>query len=185
MKNKFIVLIIFCFINSIVNAQEEQLNINTTKSKIRWESELVFHFSGHYGHVSFKEGHFIKKGDVISGGEFLIDMNTISDEEGNTNSGLANHLKDPDFFEVQTYPTAKLVMNAVQYEKNTRMKIKADLTIKGITKPIIFYAEVDYEKKQMLTKFKIDRTRWGVTYNNKLKNDAISDAIKFEVLLSL
>ena len=37
----------------------------------------------------------------------------------------------------------------------------------------------------MTTKFKIDRTLWGINYNSKLKDQAISDAIGFEVKLSL
>ena len=42
----------------------------------------------------------------------------------------------------------------------------------------------------MITKFKIDRTLWGITFNSKevegkLKDGLISDAIGFEVLISL
>ena len=62
-------------------------------------------------------------------------------------------------------------------------KIFADLTIRGITQAIEFNAFADEVKKQLKTKFKIDRTLWGITYNNRLKNEALSDAIEFDVLL--
>ena len=62
--------------------------------------------------------------------------------------------------------------------------MKANLTIKGVTKPIKFWPIIDAEKKRMVAKIKIDRTLWGITYNNKLKNKAISDAIEFEAVLN-
>ena len=48
----------------------------------------------------------------------------------------------------------------------------------------------DYEKTQMTAKFKIDRTQWGINYKskglmNEFKNEAISDAIGFEIVVSL
>ena len=52
------------------------------------------------------------------------------------------------------------------------MKIYADLTIKGITLPIDFQAEVDYDNALMTTRFKIDRMRWGINYNSKLRDGA-------------
>ena len=98
---------------------------------------------------------------------------------------LEDHLKDPDFFDVQKYPTAKLVITKVEYPIPTSLRIEANLTIKGITKSINFNATADYEKKQLTTKFKIDRRRWNVNYNSKLRDGAISDAIGFEVQLTL
>lgn len=59
-----------------------------------------------------------------------------------------------------------------------------------MTLPITFQAKVDYKKKEMTTRFKIDRTLWNITYNSKevsgkLKDELISDAIGFEVTLNL
>ena len=61
--------------------------------------------------------------------------------------------------------------------------MEANLTIKNKTQPIEFWATVDTEKKALNTRFKIDRRRWGITYNNELKNHAIADAIEFEAEL--
>ncbi|WP_422104416.1 YceI family protein [Winogradskyella sp.] len=170
-----------------VSAQEK-LPINTTKSELKWFGEYSFYFGGHHGTIGISEGYFIKTKDRITGGEFIIDMNSIicldiEDEEGNTS--LVDHLKNEDFFEVENFPTAKLVITNVDYHDSTNMKIDADLTIKGVTLPINFQAAVNYTKQQMTTKFKIDRQRWGVDYNSKLRDGAISDGIGFEVTLSL
>lgn len=172
---------------SILNSQEK-LIIDASKSQIKWFGEYTFYFGGHEGYISFGEGYFIKTNEVITGGEFSIDMQTIicldiKDDEAN--EGLVNHLKDPDFFDVINFPKASIVITNVEYHDQTQMKVDADLTIKGITKPISFQAEVDFKKKQMTTKFKIDRMKWGITYNSDIKDSAISDAIGFEVKLSL
>ncbi|WP_299225254.1 YceI family protein [uncultured Psychroserpens sp.] len=172
---------------------QEKLTINTSKSEIKWSADYAFYFGGHYGTIMFKEGFFIKSNDVISGGEFVIDMHSIKNtdiEKEDANLSLVDHLKDGDFFDVKKFPTAKLIITNVIYHDPTHMKIIADLTIKGKTMPIDFQAEVDFKTKQMLTKFKIDRTRWEINYGSKslkenLQNSVISDAIGFEVKLSL
>ena len=73
----------------------------------------------------------------------------------------------------------------VEYHTSTTMKIYADLTIKSITQPVSFQAEVDFSKQEMTTKFKIDRMLWNISYNSNIRDGAISDAIGFEVVLSL
>jgi polyisoprenoid-binding protein YceI len=187
MKTRILLLVITLATILHVNSQEK-LTVDVSKSEMKWSGDYTFYFGGHHGTIDFKEGYFIKENEVISGGEFIIDMNSIicldiENEDGN--KGLVDHLKDPDFFDVTNFETAKLVIKRVQYHDNTKMKIFADLTIKGITNPISFQAEVDYEEKIMTTRFKIDRMLWGVSYNSKMKDGAISDGIGFEVKLSL
>ena len=167
---------------------QEKLKLNISKSELKWSGEYSFYFGGHDGTISFKEGFFTKTNDIISGGEFIIDMtsiicNDIKDEEAN--EGLVGHLKNEDFFNVEEFQTAKLVITNIEYHDNTHMKIYANLTIKDITLPLNFQAEADYEKQQMIAKFKIDRQRWGIDYNSKLRDGAIADGIGFEVTLNI
>ncbi len=187
MKKLFLTFVIsICFL-SYVNAQEV-LKINLSKSSVHWYGYYTFYFGGHDGTIDLKEGYFLKTNDKISGGTFIIDMSTIKStdiENPKANKGLVNHLKDPDFFDVSKHPYATLSITKVEYNDSTHMRIEADMTIKGITKSINFRAEVNFKEKTMTTKFKIDRTRWGVNYNSRLKDNAISDAIGFEVKISL
>ncbi len=188
MKKRTLLLFIITMSTITLSYSQEELKISISKSELKWFGEYTFYFGGHDGTIQFKEGHFIKAKDKITGGEFVIDMNSIINldiktEEANT--GLVDHLKDPDFFDVKNFPTAKLVITKVTYHDATHMKIYADFTIKGITLPIDFQAEVDFKKEQLTTKFKTDRMRWGINYNSKLKDGAISDAIGFKVKLSL
>ncbi|REH54714.1 polyisoprenoid-binding protein YceI [Tenacibaculum gallaicum] len=190
MKKIIITLIcITCFsITNQTQSTQKKLNINIQKSTIKWIGEYTFYFGGHDGFVNFKDGYFIKSNDAISGGEFIIDMNSITNTdikklEGKTN--LVNHLKDPDFFNVEKHPLAKLIITKVEYFDKTHAKIEADLTLKGITKPINFRAELNYEERKMTTRFKIDRRAWGVNYKSNFRDGAISDAIGFEVIVKL
>lgn len=185
---KSILLFLIAICTSLVSYSQEKLKIDINKSEIKWSGEYTFYFGGHEGTIALKEGFFIKTKDKITGGEFIINMNSIKNTDiknSEANAGLVSHLKDPDFFNVSKFSTAKMVITDVAYHDSTHMKIHADFTIKGITLPINFQAEVNFEKKQMTTKFKIDRRRWEINYNSKLRDSAISDAIGFEVKLSL
>lgn len=190
---KKIPFILFITLITTISFAQQKLTIDTSKSIIRWSGEYAFYYGGHDGVINFKEGYFIKENDIISGGEFIIDMNTIQSQdmdEKEARIDLDKHLKDEDFFDVKTFPLAKLVITSVSYHDAAHLKIYADLTIKGVTLPINFEARVVYETKQLKTRFKIDRTLWNINYKSKeiagkLKDGLISDAIGFEVQLSL
>lgn len=186
MKNKLLLVLIL--LSSITINSQEKLNIDITKSTIKWIGELTFHFGGHDGYIKFTEGHFIKTGDIITGGEFVIDMNSITNtdiKEQRGKDNLVKHLKDPDFFDVKKYPIAKLSITKVEYFEDKSMRIKANFTLKGITKTIQFNASPNYNEKSLRTKFKLDRRKWNVNYKSKLRDYAISDAIGFEVTIKL
>lgn len=187
MKKIIITFIWITCLSTISNAQEK-LDINITKSSVKWIGEYIFSFSGHNGFINFTEGHFIKTGDIITGGEFTIDMNSITNTDIKTkraNNNLVNHLKDPDFFDVKKHPLAKLIITSVEYFKDKSMRIHANLTLKGITNPIRINATPNYQEKSLTTKFKIDRRKWNVNYKSKMKDSAISDAIGFEITINL
>jgi hypothetical protein len=192
MKKQVLITAIIIF-TTLLSFGQEQLNINTIKSNLKWNCDYAFYFGGHYGDVKLKEGFFIKTNNVITGGTFIIDLNSITNtdiENEEANTGLIEHIKNEDFFNVAKYPSAKLVITKTKYDDNEQLKIYANLTIKGITKPIDFQAKINYEAKTLTTKLKIDRTLWNINYKSKsamddLKNTAIADGISFEITLAL
>ena len=185
---KSILLIAITILSINFSFSQEKLPINIYKSTIKWIGEYTFYFGGHDGFINFKEGYFIKQNTVITGGEFIIDMNSITNtdiEEKEGKEGLVDHLKNEDFFDVKKYPLAKLVITKVEYNDKTSARLEANLTLKGITKSINFQAKFDYKEKEMTTRFKIDRKKWNVNYESKFKDGAISDAIGFEVSIKI
>ena len=184
---KNILCISAIFILTIIYSQE-RLEINTQKSTIKWIGEYTFSFGGHNGFINFKEGYFIKTDNVITGGSFVIDMNSITNSDIKTkkaNLSLVNHLKDPDFFDVEKHPTAKIIIKNFEYFKNNEIRVSANLIVKGITKLITFNGKLNYEKKELKTRFKIDRQAWNISYQSKMKDSPISDAIGFEISIKL
>ena len=167
---KIILFIAASLLLSTTSFSQEKLNINIQESTIKWIGEYTFYFGGHNGFIQFKEGHFIKTNDIITGGKFVIDI---------------NHLKEPDFFDVKKHPLGSLKITKVEYSDKTHARIEADLTLKGVTESINFRVEFNYAEKEMKTRFKIDRKRWNVNYKSKFKDGAISDAIGFEVSIKL
>ena len=185
---KIVLLIAAILVSTTFTQAQETLKINTSKSELKWFGEYTFFFNGHNGTIDFKKGHFIKQDDKIVGGEFIIDMTSIiclDIENTKANNGLVKHLKDTDFFDVEKYSLSKLVITGTQYHDSEHLEVYANLTIKDITLPIKFQATVNYETKQMTTKFKIDRMLWGIEYNSDMRDSAISDAIGFHAKLSL
>ncbi|AUP79279.1 YceI family protein [Flavivirga eckloniae] len=166
--------------------------IDTNKSVVKWSGSNLFKYNKHYGTVKFVKGHIIKFNDVIQGGAFEIDMNSIVNTDGKYNEMLVDHLKNQDFFDVEKYPTAAIKFTEVVHKDATTIKVKAKLTIKGVTNDIDFNmtSKVIDGMYEMHSKFIIDRTRWGIEYESKgmigsVKDGIISDAIEFEVVLQL
>ena len=185
---KSILFIAITILSINFSVSQEKLPIDIQKSTIKWIGEYTFYFGGHDGFINFKEGYFIKENDVISGGEFIIDMNSIINtdiEEQKGKNSLVDHLKEPDFFDVKKFPLATLKITKVEYHDKISARLEADLTMKGITESINFQAKFDYKEKEMKTRFKIDRKKWNVNYESKFKDGAISDAIGFEVSIKL
>lgn len=175
---------------SIASFSQQEVLVNVEKSIINWKGSMLFSFGGHHGTVKFKDGKLTKTNSKITGGTFNIDMQTITNtEDGDFSEDLVKHLKNKDFFNVEEYPKAKLDITKVEYFSNGKLRMDAKLTIKGITNPIAFDAELNADNTILNAKFRIDRTEWNIVYATKglvkVKDYAISDAIEFEVKLIL
>ena len=179
---------------SVMDTPKESIPINLVKSSIKWKGSMLFSFGEHYGTVNFKSGYLLKSGDKLSGGSFVVDMNTIVNTDGDYSPNLVDHLKNEDFFDVPKYPEATIEFLQVELNKAGKYKIITDLTIKGIKKSIVLYDVefidnssklFDESASKMSVKFKIDRTEWNINYASKgistVKDYAISDAIELEV----
>ncbi|WP_299111627.1 YceI family protein [uncultured Winogradskyella sp.] len=159
--------------------------INIEESQISWKGYKVT--GQHEGTINLKSGTLIFDGKTLTGGNVVMDMNTINttDLEGEYKGKLDGHLKSADFFGVENHPTASLKITTVE-GKNGKYNVTADLTIKDITNIITFNM---YTKDNSATAFvKIDRTKFDIKYGSSsffdnLKDKAIYDEFDLNVTL--
>ncbi|HEV8563809.1 MAG TPA: YceI family protein [Actinomycetota bacterium] len=84
-----------------------------------------------------------------------------------------DHLKSPDFLDVETFPVLSFSSTAFRPTGGTEFELEGDLTIKDVTRQVTLKGEVigwgpDTEGTPMLAasaKTTIDREDWGMTWN--------------------
>lgn len=161
-------------------------DVDATASVVKWQGTKVT--GAHDGVITIKEGNLIVDGDKITGGSFILDMNSINstDLEGEWKEKLDGHLKSEDFFDVANHGEAKFDITAVEAgAAEGEAKVSGNLTIKGISKNITFDAKVTEltdNSAKVTANFNILREDWGVNYAGK-EDDLISKEINFDISL--
>lgn len=176
--------------------KEISCEISPESSRISWTAFKPL--GEHTGEISVKSGNLIFVDTLLTGGEIIVDMTSITctdieDEENNAK--LVGHLKSADFFDVDTFNTAKLVIKKVipygtfdtKYDASTGQVYKAvaDLTIKAITKEVKF--KVNLYKYNTgngsvsgTTRIEIDRSDFDVKYGSGSFFDNLGDKVIYD-----
>ena len=168
----------------------DHIKVDAKTSTIKWIGSKIA--ESHEGTINIQKGVLDINHGVLVGGQISIDMSTITntDMEGRRKQRLEWHLKNEDFFNVESFPLAVItISNAKRGEGNT-YNIIADLTIKNIRHSISFVANVDIKGLDYLAtaKIKIDRTKWDIKYNSgnffkDLGDKLILDEVEFDISL--
>ncbi|WP_190811560.1 YceI family protein [Flagellimonas sp. S3867] len=160
-------------------------SVKTDKSTVTWKAYKVA--GSHTGTIKLKSGALEFDGEKLVGGEFIVDMTTINttDLEGDYKNKLDGHLSSDDFFSTASNPTASLVFTEVKSSGNNSHKVTGDLTIKGITEPIVFEVSI-YGSKATAT-LKVDRTKYDVKYGSGIIGTAKDKLIydEFDLVVDL
>ena len=176
--------LVVAFATVTVSAQSKK--VDAAKSSINWLGKKVT--GQHNGVVNLKEGNLIFSGKKVTGGNFVVDMTslTATDLQGEYQGKLNGHLKADDFFGTEKFPTAKLVFKKVVAKSANVFTVTGDLTIKGITKPITF--DLATTANSATTKFMVDRTKYDIKYGSgtfftSIGDKAIADEFELDVTL--
>ena len=79
---------------------------------------------------------------------------TIETDSINTKDAQRDgHLRSPDFFAVEQYPTMRFKSTRVEVTGKETAKLYGDLTIRDVTKPVV--VDVEYQGSS--------KTPWGTT----------------------
>jgi len=180
------------------NAEKsDSYQVNAPESVVNWRGEEL---SGktHVGTLKLQSGSITMNGDKLEGGEFVVDMNTIEDndiESPEWNHKLVNHLKSDDFFAVKQFPTAsfkitsaELVEAKTAVEGQKEYNITGTMTIRGKDEEIKFPATIIQSGNFLsaVASLQFDRSRHNVKFRSgsffeNLGDKLIKDMIKIEV----
>ena len=168
----------------------EQSNVNWNGKKVAGE---------HSGTIALQGGELLVNNDQVTGGTFVIDMNTIANTDltdPEYNAKLVGHLKADDFFGVEKYPTATFtITNIAPIASDAaagapNYNVTGDLTIKEKTEQVSFPATINVENGVATAKaeVKVDRTKFDIRYGsasffNDLGDNAIDNdfTVSFDV----
>ena len=166
--------------------------LDLANSKLEWKGYKVVKTdqTTHFGTINFKDGLLTVKDGKLQSGKFIADVNSLKnvDLEGNKEmkTKLEEHLKSADFFDVKKFPTASYeitkITEAPKGDYNTLLD--GNLTIKGITKPIQFKANVIAENATVIIATEpteINRKDFGLNFEMPLENGILNNNITLQV----
>ena len=110
--------------------------------------------------------------------EASIDAATIT--TGDTQRDA--HLKSPDFFDAEKFPTLAFQSTSVSKNGKDELTVAGDLTIHGVTRPVVFVVEGPSEPAKdpwgntrigLAATTRINRKDFGLTWNAALETGGI------------
>ena len=144
--------------------ETQKFEIVSAQSNIEWTGRKVT--GAHNGTIAIKAGTLTLNDGKLTGGRFVIDTTSIKIldvTDPATNAQFAGHLASDDFFSIEKYPEAALEISSV-----SGSHIEGNLTIKGITHPVVFDAVIS-ASSDLLTatgKLVIDRTKYEMKFRS-------------------
>ncbi|HYG15485.1 MAG TPA: YceI family protein [Bacteroidia bacterium] len=172
--------------------------IDPSASTLGWKGSKVVTGS-HNGTINITEGLVTLENDVLKTGRFTIDMKTITilDDEKDK-AKLVGHLSSPDFFAVDSFPTATFEITKTEKLQNADANgnnylVSGNLTLRGVTREITFPAKVTVEDNKVtaVASTEINRIEWNVMWGNEndkgarefLKENFLSNMIGININL--
>lgn len=181
--------------NEVSTSKEGMVyEIDTLNSRIEWKGYKIVKSdqTGHFGTINFESGDLTIHNGVLESGKFVADMNSLTSvdlkDDAEQLAKLESHLKSGDFFETEKYPTASYEITKVS--KNAtgdyNTLLDGNLTIKGITKPIQFNANVSIKDgaASIATEPKdISREGFNVKFQMPIANGVVKDDVNLQILI--
>jgi polyisoprenoid-binding protein YceI len=134
------------------------------------------------------DGSVVSKADDFNGAEVSFTAKTASIDTDNERRD--GHLKSPDFFEAEKFPDLAFKGNLVK--NGGKYKLKGDLTLKGVTKPVEFdvtYGGTINTGREVKAGFKllgqINRQDFGLAWSNKLASGEMVVSDKVDVVCKI
>ena len=161
--------------------------LDIENSNLKWTGKKITN-SSHYGSLKFKSGEVKFSNGIIESGKFVVDMTTINveDIEGRGKSRLEGHLKGDDFFSVEDFKEATLVINSSS-KNGDSIKVMGTLTIKDLNSDVEF--DMNKSGEGWTADLTFDRSKHNVRFRSgsffeNLGDNLILDDIELNAKLS-
>lgn len=159
-----------------VQSEGRELPIDTARSSVNWRAAKITR--AHEGGFKTFQGVVMVEEGAVSGARVEIDARSIWSD----NERLTTHLKSPDFFDVETHPSAVFESVEIVSDESEGFThlVTGNLTMHGVANGVRFPATIHTGSDDVHVEadFIIDRTRWGITYTGRA-----DDLIDHEVRL--
>lgn len=170
-------------------ATPQQYTVIPGESKVVWSGKVLGVYE-HQGTVDVVEGALETKGTEITGGHFVVDLNTMvatdenfNPEEGKTKEKLIGHLSSPDFFDVEAHPNATFEIISSDPANKT---LVGNLTIRGITnEEIVTDVMIADDAASASGELTFDRKKYDVAFVHPAEDVVISDDVHLDIQLKL
>ncbi len=149
--------------------------IDLENSRLEWIGRNLN--NRHIGQLAILEGELIIAAGLPSSGRIIVDMHSLTNsdlQDAGYRNMLISHLQSDDFFAVDRFPTASLILTGWEADASISPEApsgiaKGELTIKGVSRPVRFPAIAAPQSDGSIkihAAFDIDRTLWGVLYGS-------------------
>jgi polyisoprenoid-binding protein YceI len=151
-------------------AWAQTFTADAAKSTLNWKAEKITGF--HEGTLNLKSGSFKVENGKITSGKFTVDMNSIACTDltdAEYNGKLVGHLKSADFFDVAKFAEAVFTITKPVDVSKSVTEVHGNLTIKGISKPITFKANILKNDNSFIfnaNSIVVDRTLYNIKYGS-------------------
>lgn len=144
-----------------------EYTLDKSHTSINWQISH-FDFSNYYGKWEASGKLWFDKEKPQNS---KVEVNIKIDDMITGNDKLNKHLKGADFFDESKYPEAKFVSSKVIVKNGKVSKVEGDLTLRGVTKPVILDVisqkfgknMADKETAGFSAKTKVKRSDFGMT----------------------
>lgn len=176
------------------NSEGQVYAIDTLNSRIEWKGYKVVKSdqTSHFGTIKFESGDLTVHEGNLESGKFVVDMNSLTSgdlkDDPEQLAKLNGHLKSGDFFETDQFPTASYEITKVTKNEtgDYNTLLDGNLTIKGITKPVQFMANVmikDGETSIATEPKDISREGFNVKFQMPVANGIVKDDVNLQILI--
>lgn len=188
-------LLLTLALTTLTTSAQDNYQLDTKKSKILWNTGKMF--GGHNGYLLLSSGslQYTAAGEP-STGSFIMDIKSIQaiDQPSESNNKrTSEELQGADFFEGDKYPTATIQLTKISRATGpNQYSITGNLTIRGITHPVSFYAVINTDAKAKTATATADvsihRTKWNIHAPKQKQTDfmnAVLEATDINVSVQL